>query len=110
MTEPTLVFAALADPSRCRVLELIAQHGSVSASELAGELTISRQAILKHLKILDHSGLVASHREGRLVVFSVTPVPLREAAAWLADRAAMWDRQLRLLKHAAESPDEETDR
>lgn len=109
MTEPTRVFAALADSSRCRVLELIAQHGNVSASELAGELTISRQAIIKHLKILDHSGLVTSHRDGRQVVFSVTPLPLREASTWLAERAAMWDRQLRLLKHAAESGEHPSD-
>jgi DNA-binding transcriptional ArsR family regulator len=96
------IFAALADSSRRAVLDAISRHGRVSASALARELTISRQAIAKHLDLLERAGLVTSTRSGREILFELRPEPLSEAARWLRERAATWDRRLAALKRAAE--------
>ena len=101
MTVP-LVFAALADPTRRELLEVLGSRPSASASALAAELPISRQAIAKHLALLSESGLVISERQGREVVYRVRPKPLLDTAAWLASVAAQWDARLADLKSRAE--------
>ena len=78
------VLGALADPTRRQVLEALAAHPAASASALARELPISRQMVLKHLAVLQESGLVSSARAGREVMFQVRSAPLAETADWLA--------------------------
>lgn len=97
------VLAALADPTRRRVLDAVAAHGEASATMVAAELPVSRQAIVKHLAILDRAGLVASHKHGREVLYSVQPQPLEDAARWITDLAAKWDGRLAQIKRMAES-------
>ena len=97
------VLTALADPTRRQVLETLAAHPAASASALARELPISRQMVLKHLGVLQESGLVSSARSGREVLFQVRSEPLSETAGWLASLAAQWDSRLALLKARAES-------
>jgi DNA-binding transcriptional ArsR family regulator len=97
------VFAALADATRRQVLEALAAQPAASASALARELPISRQMVLKHLGVLQESGLVNSTRLGREVLFQVHSAPLAETAEWLAALAAQWDSRLAALKVRAES-------
>lgn len=96
------VLAALADPTRRQVLEALAARPAASASALARELPISRQMVLKHLGVLQDSGLVGSTRAGREVLFQVRTAPLAEAAGWLSSLAAQWDSRLAELKARAE--------
>ena len=96
------LFAALADPTRRKVLDLLAARGEGSASALAAALPVSRPAVIKHLVVLDRAGLVESRRQGREVLFSVRPEPLASAARWMAAVAAEWDARLAALKRLAE--------
>jgi DNA-binding transcriptional ArsR family regulator len=67
---------AVADPTRRRLLDVLLAHGEASATTLAGELPVSRQAIVKHLAVLDRVGLVAGKRRGREVLYTVEPTRL----------------------------------
>ncbi|ALE07571.1 ArsR family transcriptional regulator [Arthrobacter sp. ERGS1:01] len=96
------MFAALGDPARQRLLELLGTAGEATATTLAGPLGMSRQAVAKHLAVLQAAGLVESSRVGKQVLFSVRPEPLDRAAAWLADAAKLWDIRLAAIKRAAE--------
>lgn len=94
---------AVADPSRRRVLDLILAHGEATPTELAAELPFTRQAVAKHLTVLDRAGLVESSRSGREVRYSVRPERLDRAARAMATVAARWDSRLAAIKRIAES-------
>jgi DNA-binding transcriptional ArsR family regulator len=96
------VMAALADPTRWRVLSLLAERGEGTATTLAGELPVSRVAVVKHLAVLDRAGLVAARRQGREVRYTVRPERLDAAARWMADIASQWDARLAAIKRLAE--------
>lgn len=98
------VFGALADPTRRWLLDTLADEGQASATTLAERLPVSRQAVIKHLLVLEDAGLVTRGRAGREVLFQIRPDSLDASARWLADRAAAWDRRLAALKRAAEMP------
>ncbi len=97
------VLAALADPTRRQVLDALAEAGHASATTLAARLPVSRQAVVKHLRILEDAALVSGARSGREVLYQVRPQPLDASSRWLATLAANWDRRLTALKRAAES-------
>ena len=99
MTED--VFTALADPTRRRVLDLLAEHGHGTATTLAAELPVSRPAVIKHLAVLDRAGLVEGRRHGREVRYSVRADRLDEATREMARVAAHWDRRLQAIKAIA---------
>jgi DNA-binding transcriptional ArsR family regulator len=88
------VFAALADPRRRELLELLGRTPGCSASTLAASLPVSRQAVVQHLAVLEDSSLVSRRRAGREVLFSVRPEVLAAMAEWLAGRAALWQSHL----------------
>ena len=90
------VFGALADPTRRRLLSTIADHPA-TATELAGGLPISRQAVVKHLSALSEAGLLERRRAGREVRYRVTPAPLSDAVSWMAQVGAQWDDRLASL-------------
>lgn len=96
------VFAALADPTRRRILDALAAHGEATATVLAAELPVSRQAIVKHLGVLDRAGLVAGHRTGREARYRVVPERLGITARWMDRLAAAWDTRLAAIKRLAE--------
>jgi DNA-binding transcriptional ArsR family regulator len=100
------LFAALADPTRWRVLSLLAERGEGTATTLAGELPVSRVAVVKHLAVLDRAGLVESRRQGREVRYTVRPERLNATARQLAAIANEWDRRLATIKRMAESGDD----
>ena len=87
-------FAALADPRRRELLELLARTPGTSASNLAASLPVSRQAVAQHLAVLEDSRLVSRRRSGREVLFSVRPEGLDAVADWLTGRAAAWRERL----------------
>ncbi|MFB7615534.1 ArsR/SmtB family transcription factor [Kitasatospora sp. NPDC056181] len=97
------VLAALADPTRRLLLDLIAAHGEASATTLAGQLPVSRQAVVKHLAVLDAAGLVTGGRVGREVRYAVRPAALDATARWMAALATNWDRRLAAVKRLAEA-------
>lgn len=96
------VVVALADPTRRRVLERLAGHGQATATMLARELPISRQAVVQHLAVLDAAGLVRGQRHGRERNFEVRAERLRETAAWMERLAAQWDQRLATIKRLSE--------
>jgi DNA-binding transcriptional ArsR family regulator len=101
MPEPddsAAVFLALADANRRFVLEVLARRPTATATELAAELPVTRQAVAKHLELLRKAGLVRSTREGRESRYRLTPGPLSEAAQWLADVGGAWDKRLQALR------------
>ena len=97
------VFAALADPTRWRLLGALAQQGEGTATTLAAELPVSRPAVIKHLGVLDRAGLVRRRRAGREVRYRVEPARLDATARQVSDLAAAWDSRLAALKALAEA-------
>jgi DNA-binding transcriptional ArsR family regulator len=96
------VFAALADPRRRELLELLGSTPGCSASSLAARLPVSRQAVAQHLAVLEDSSLVSRRRAGREVLFSVRPEGLTATADWLTGRATAWRERLEFRKRETE--------
>jgi DNA-binding transcriptional ArsR family regulator len=96
------VLAALADPTRRQLLDLLATQGAGTATTLAEQLPVSRQAVVKHLAVLDAAGLVAGTRVGREVRYTVQPAALDATARWMTALAAAWARRLDNIKRFAE--------
>lgn len=97
------LWAAVADPTRRRLLDALLAHGEATATTLADELPVTRQAVAKHLAVLERAGLVDSRRLGREVRYAVRPERLDAATEWLARVAAEWDQRLGAIKRLAES-------
>lgn len=96
-SEPTgRVFAALGDPTRRTIVEQLGR-APASAGDLAARLPVTRQAVAKHLNVLEDAGLVEGERDGRRVVFRLTPAPFADAAQWMSEVGAQWDRRLAAL-------------
>ena len=106
------LWSAIADPSRRRVLDLLVRGGEATASALAREVPFTRQAVIKHLAVLETAGLVTRYREGREVRFRVDPDRLDDATRAMAQLAHEWDRRLETIKRLAEAahrPDKNRD-
>ena len=95
-------FAALADPTRRAVLDLLLP-GRLPAGQIAQAFPVSRPAISKHLGILRRARLVRMHRAGRQRLFEVTPGPLKAVDLWLSRYRAFWQSELSNLKHFVEA-------
>jgi DNA-binding transcriptional ArsR family regulator len=92
------VFDALGDPTRRLLLERLGTSGPGSASELAGKLPVSRQAVAKHLAQLEEAGLVGRRRRGRSVEFHLIASGLDEVARWTERVGGEWSQRLRRLE------------
>lgn len=106
--EPVSVLAALADPTRRQLLDLLATQGEVTATALAERLPVSRQAVVKHLAVLDAAGLVSGNRVGREVRYAVRPAALNATARWMSKLASDWDRRLAAIKRIAEEAERDS--
>ncbi len=95
--------SAIGDPSRRRLLDLLVSNGEVSASWLAGRVPFTRQAVSKHLVVLEQAGLISRRKQGREVLYHVEAGRLDQATAAMADLAAQWDRRLAAIKRLAEA-------
>jgi ArsR family transcriptional regulator, cadmium/lead-responsive transcriptional repressor len=96
------LWAAVADPTRRRLLDVLLARGEATATTLAAELPVTRQGIAKHLAVLDRAGLVESRRQGREVLYAVRPDELDAATRWMAQVASEWDARLHAIKRLAE--------
>jgi DNA-binding transcriptional ArsR family regulator len=103
LTASDAVWAALADPTRRRLLDQLSRHGPMSATELAPSYDVSRQAVVKHLAALSEAGLLAAERHGRDVRYRVVSDRLDGAASWLTDVGARWDARLAALRTRLEA-------
>ena len=91
------VFDALGDPTRRHIVESLSQ-GEASATQLAADLPVTRQAVAKHLSALRDAGLVESRRQGRETLYRVNAEPLDAAAAWIVRVGGEWDARLERLR------------
>jgi DNA-binding transcriptional ArsR family regulator len=96
------VFAALGDTTRLALVGKLSDGQQRSISELAEGSTLTRQAVTKHLRVLETVGVVRSVREGRESRFAFVPQPVDEARDYLQRVSAEWDRALARLKALVE--------
>jgi DNA-binding transcriptional ArsR family regulator len=108
MTPDDELWSAIGDPSRRRVQDLLVRGGDASASALAGQVPFSRQAVAKHLAVLEHVGLISRRRAGREVLYQVDAARLDQATRALAEIASQWDRRLDTIKRLAEAAHKQT--
>jgi DNA-binding transcriptional ArsR family regulator len=101
--EEDALFAAVADPTRRRLLDILLARGESTATTLAGDLPVTRQAVAKQLAVLERAGLVDARRRGREVRYAVHPERVDAAARCMARVAAQWDGRLAAIKRLAES-------
>jgi len=93
------LFGALSDPTRRLLVERLLRTGPSTAIVLAETTPLTRQAVLKHLQVLEGAGLLARDRVGREVRYRVTPKPLATAVGWLLDTSGQWDTRIDRLRH-----------
>lgn len=86
----SLVFGALADPIRRAILTMLA-GGEATVAELAAPFNVSQPAISKHLKVLEHAGLISRNRRATARLSRLEAEPLREVTTWLARYQRFWD-------------------
>ena len=91
------VFQALADPTRRRIVELLAREGPQAVSELARPFRMSLQAISKHIGVLAGAGLVRRTKRGRQQVCALEERPMSEAIDWMQEYQAFWRSNLKEL-------------
>jgi DNA-binding transcriptional ArsR family regulator len=103
MTEADVVFQALADPTRRAVMRTLSETGPATLAELSSRLPVTRQAVSKHLALLQDAGLVAPHGSARGRRYELTPAPLTDALGWMVDVGADWDDRLARLKRHVEA-------
>jgi DNA-binding transcriptional ArsR family regulator len=102
----TDVFSAISDPTRRAILERLHRDGPLSVRQLSEPLSMSRQAVTKHLDILEAAELIESEFRGRQRIHRLRARPLEAIDTWLAPFAAFWDDRLARLRHHLEEDDE----
>ncbi|NYF25387.1 helix-turn-helix transcriptional regulator [Sporosarcina sp. JAI121] len=95
------VFQAIADPTRRKLLEIIAVE-ELSISTMSSHFTMSRTAVTKHLHILESAGLVNSRKSGREKLYRLETEPLQKLQSWLSIYEQYWDNKLAKLKKVIE--------
>jgi DNA-binding transcriptional ArsR family regulator len=102
-TDPGAVFAALSDPTRREVIRRLSEEeGPITLAELAAELPVTRQAVTKHLVVLEEAGLVTASGDTRRKRYRLTPRPFADAMGWMVDVGAEWDERLDALRRHVE--------
>ncbi|MDX1480562.1 MAG: metalloregulator ArsR/SmtB family transcription factor [Woeseiaceae bacterium] len=107
MSGPT-VFAAIADPTRRRILDQL-RAGEIGAGELAARFTVSRPAIARHVRILRKAGLVSQRKDARRRFYSLRPEALAEVDQWLAPYRLFWAARMVDLKTHVEQQERKGD-
>jgi DNA-binding transcriptional ArsR family regulator len=102
------VFAALADATRRELLVHLTERGPQTATQLAREFPITRQAVLKHLDTLKAAGLVTVRQQGREKRYTPTLEPLTALEAWITALSEQWDQRLLRLKALVEAERKKT--
>ncbi len=100
---PAFLFAALGDGTRLRLIQRLSVGHPCSISELSAKSRVTRQAITKHLRVLENAGLIESARRGRETRFTFSPARLDAARDYLDEVAQQWDDALARLKAHVET-------
>ena len=98
------IFAALGDQTRLGLVSSLCDGGPMSITRLTGGFDISRQAITKHLRVMEEAGLVRSTQHGRESIWELEQVPLEQARRYLQEISSQWDDALGRLKRFVEAP------
>ncbi len=101
------LWTAVGEPTRRRMLDLLLADGHGTATTLSAQLPVTRQAVAKHLAVLDQAGLVHGESAGRERQYHVDEAQLARAVAQLATVGATWDRRLQRIKQLAEKIDKQ---
>jgi ArsR family transcriptional regulator, cadmium/lead-responsive transcriptional repressor len=97
------LWSAIGDPTRRRMVDLLLASGAATATSLSGQLPVTRQAVAKHLAVLDRVGLVDATQAGREKRYRVDEAQLARAVAQLNAVGDTWDARLRRIKQLAEA-------
>ncbi|MEU4291949.1 metalloregulator ArsR/SmtB family transcription factor [Kribbella sp. NPDC026596] len=97
------LWSAVGDPTRRRMLDLLLANGGGTATSLSDHLPVTRQAVAKHLAVLDRAGLVHGTPAGRERRYTVDEAQLERAIAQMANVSESWDRRLQRIKRIAET-------
>jgi DNA-binding transcriptional ArsR family regulator len=100
------LWSAIGDPTRRRMLDLLLASGHGTATSLSSQLPVTRQAVAKHLTVLDRAGLVHATTSGREKKYGVDAARLERAASQLQQVGDTWDRRLQRIKKIAEAIDQ----
>ncbi|MGE7760358.1 ArsR/SmtB family transcription factor [Peribacillus sp. NPDC097895] len=100
------VFDAIADPTRRRLIRLLAEAEEMPLHELAAQFQMGRTGVAKHLTILKEAGLVFDRKVGRETRFRLNAYPLREIQDWVADYSKFWSTNMLRLKQLLEEEEE----
>jgi DNA-binding transcriptional ArsR family regulator len=104
------LWEAMADPTRRDLLDLLVTHGRSTATSLTEDMPVSRQAVSKHLNVLERVGLIEGRRRGREVHYRVREQRMADATSELSEVANRWNRRLRSIKQLAEQAHAEAER
>ncbi|URN93665.1 MAG: metalloregulator ArsR/SmtB family transcription factor [Candidatus Pristimantibacillus lignocellulolyticus] len=96
------VFDAIADPTRRRLIQLLAESEEIPLHELTAQFEMGRTAVSKHLTILKEAGLVIDRKVGRETRFRLNAAPLREIQDWVAFYSKFWNTNMLRLKQLLE--------
>ena len=102
----TRTFAALADPTRRAILGRLAEGGEATVNELAEPFPISGQAVSKHLKVLEHAGLITRGRTAQLRPSRLQAAPLKDAVEWLETYRQFWEGSFDRLEARLQATEE----
>jgi ArsR family transcriptional regulator, cadmium/lead-responsive transcriptional repressor len=97
------LWSAIGDPTRRKLLDILLASGDSTATALSGQLPVTRQAVAKHLNVLDRAALVRAHHVGREKRYRIDGDQLARVAGDLTSVAAAWDARLRRIKAIAEA-------
>ena len=92
-----LIFAALSDGTRRWIIDRLSGGASLTATDLAKELTITRQGVAKHLQLLSEADLLIAEKIGRERRYRLNPSPLNDSIMWLVGIKSQWDKRLQKL-------------
>lgn len=96
-------FAALADPTRRAILEMLSRRGELPAGDIAAAFTMSAPAVSQHLKALREAGLVLVERRGQQRIYRVNVAAMREVETWAAGLRRQWEQRLDALERFLKS-------
>ena len=91
------LFNALSDPTRRAILSRLASHGETSVTAIAKPFRMSLPAVSRHLKVLEHAGLVSRSRDAQVRPARLEPAPLKEVADWVERYRGLWERRFDTL-------------
>ena len=95
----TTAFVGLADPTRVRIIEILAEHGELPAGEIASHFDLTRAAVSRHLRHLEDAGFVVVRGDAQRRIYRLNEAPFAEIDAWLNRYRSFWSKRFKTLAH-----------